>query len=279
METAMHPSMAYDSRYGSSGSDESSDASLDETRAALGSLDPGVIPGGHGIDLNEIFPTNKATMGSQVANYSQAARSVCKSTLDGRPINFGAVLPGAVYRSSFPMPENLPFLGTLGLKTILSLVNHDFPPELKEFLTSNGIRHCIVEMQGTKRVEIPDIVMNSIMEIALNKDNHPLLIHCNHGRHRTGCAIAVFRHVSGWHVDQIVQEYQGFAEPKARECDVKYITEYKITKLAGFFRERGSLGRGSSILTTSRMQNLLLVSAAAIAVWITTGVLWGEGYL
>lgn len=49
-------------------------------------------------------------------------------------------------------------------------------------MASNGIRHCIVEMQGTKRVEIPDIVMNSIMEIALNKENHPLLIHCNQGK-------------------------------------------------------------------------------------------------
>lgn len=49
-------------------------------------------------------------------------------------------------------------------------------------MASNGIRHCIVEMQGTKRVEIPDIVMNSIMAIALNKENHPLLIHCNHGK-------------------------------------------------------------------------------------------------
>jgi tyrosine-protein phosphatase SIW14 len=63
-----------------------------------------------------------------------------------------------------------------------SLVNHDFPPEFKDFMTANGIRHCIVEMQGTKRVEIPDVVMNSIMEIALNKENHPLLIHCNHGK-------------------------------------------------------------------------------------------------
>jgi protein tyrosine/serine phosphatase len=36
-----------------------------------------------------------------------------------KPLNFGAVLPGSVYRSSFPAPENLPFLGTLGLKTIL----------------------------------------------------------------------------------------------------------------------------------------------------------------
>ena len=65
-----------------------------------------------------------------------------------------------------------------------SLVNHDFPPEFREFMASSGIRHCIVEMQGTKRVEIPDNVMNSIMEIALNKENHPLLIHCNHGKVR-----------------------------------------------------------------------------------------------
>lgn len=79
-----------------------------------------------------------------------------------------------------------------------------------------------------------------------------------------------------------MQEYQGFAEPKVRVCDVKYITEYKITKLAGFFRENRSSSQSSSrspVLTSSRMRNLLLASAAAIAVWITTGVLWGEGYL
>lgn len=49
-------------------------------------------------------------------------------------------------------------------------------------MTFSGIRHRIVEMQGTKRVEIPDVVMNSIMEIALDKENYPLLIHCNHGK-------------------------------------------------------------------------------------------------
>ena len=89
--------------------------------------------------------------------------------------------------------------------------------------------------------------------------------------------------MSGWNVNGIVQEYQGFAEPKVRECDVKYITEYKITKLAGFFREKSNIsGQSSSrnaVLTSSRMRNLLLASAAATVVWITTGVLWGKGYL
>jgi tyrosine-protein phosphatase SIW14 len=75
-----------------------------------------------------------------------------------------------------------------------------------------------------------------------------------------------------------VQEYQGFAEPKVRECDIRYITEYKVTKLASFFREKVRQSR-SSVLTSARMRYLLLASAAAIAVWITTGILWGEGYL
>lgn len=38
---------------------------------------------------------------------------------EGRPINFGIVLPGAVYRSSFPMTEDFHFLGRLGLRTVV----------------------------------------------------------------------------------------------------------------------------------------------------------------
>lgn len=35
------------------------------------------------------------------------------------PTNFGAVIPGQIYRSSFPLPENFSFLKSLKLKTIL----------------------------------------------------------------------------------------------------------------------------------------------------------------
>jgi tyrosine-protein phosphatase SIW14 len=54
-----------------------------------------------------------------VANCLHVANVSSKPKIDGRPLNFGAVLPGTIYRSSFPMPENLPFLETLGLKTVL----------------------------------------------------------------------------------------------------------------------------------------------------------------
>jgi len=49
-------------------------------------------------------------------------------------------------------------------------------------MRAHGIRHCIIEMQGTKKVEISEVVMNSIMEVVLDRENHPLLIHCNHGK-------------------------------------------------------------------------------------------------
>jgi tyrosine-protein phosphatase SIW14 len=35
------------------------------------------------------------------------------------PANYGAVLPGAVYRSSYPEPKNYEFLQSLKLKTIM----------------------------------------------------------------------------------------------------------------------------------------------------------------
>lgn len=38
--------------------------------------------------------------------------------IDGRPINFGVVVPG-VYRSSYPKPEDFGFIRNLGLKSIV----------------------------------------------------------------------------------------------------------------------------------------------------------------
>ena len=49
-------------------------------------------------------------------------------------------------------------------------------------MEAHGIRHYVIEMQGTKKVDIPEHIMNQIMRISLDKENHPLLIHCNHGK-------------------------------------------------------------------------------------------------
>jgi tyrosine-protein phosphatase SIW14 len=131
------PGLAYEPRHDSSSSDDDKEMPLAVPRPALGSLDVRVLSVVDlGIDLSGIFPTSPEDMGKLgmmpaffiragglihaiVATCLQEATIVRKVKVDERPINFGAVLPGAIYRSSFPRPENLPFLGTLGLKTVL----------------------------------------------------------------------------------------------------------------------------------------------------------------
>ena len=38
------------------------------------------------------------------------------------PLNFGTVIPGKLYRSSYPLPENFGYLAELKLKTILCVI-------------------------------------------------------------------------------------------------------------------------------------------------------------
>jgi tyrosine-protein phosphatase SIW14 len=57
---------------------------------------------------------------SKVVNSLEAAKNASNNDHGfGKPLNFGVVLPGTVYRSSFPRQEDFKFFQGLGLKTIV----------------------------------------------------------------------------------------------------------------------------------------------------------------
>lgn len=168
-----------------------------------------------------------------------ATRSLPAETIPGlpasdTPVNFGIVVPG-VYRSSFPKSQDHAFMKNLGLKTVVTLVQKDFPEGYKSFLAQNGIRHYVFNMKGTKKEAIPIKTMRAILRLVLDRQNHPLLIHCNHGKHRTGCVVAIVRKVSGCDLSSIIDEYKAFAGPKVRECDIRYITAFEPATLTNLF--------------------------------------------
>jgi len=49
-------------------------------------------------------------------------------------------------------------------------------------MAANNIRHHVFSMRGTKKEAIPVPVMKSILRLVLDRQNHPLLLHCNHGK-------------------------------------------------------------------------------------------------
>ncbi|KAK4451820.1 tyrosine phosphatase family-domain-containing protein [Podospora aff. communis PSN243] len=183
----------------------------------------------------------------------------------GRPLNFGVVVPG-VYRSSFPQAEDYAFVEALKLKTVVTLVQKDFPEGYHSFISKNGIKHHVFDMKGTKKQEIPIKTMKSILRLVLDRQNHPLLMHCNHGRHRTGCVVAVVRKVSGWDLGPILKEYRSFAEPKVRDCDINYITGFELAEISNLFKNSGWQFRTRNFIRATVFALFVLV------IWLCSGV-------
>lgn len=143
------------------------------------------------------------------------------------PENFAPVINN-IYRSSFPQPTSFSFLRRLKLKSILCLIPEEYPPEHREFLESQNIRLFQLGLSGNKEpfVVISHELITEALKIVLNPANQPILIHCNRGKHRTGCLVGILRKLQNWSLSIIFDEYRRFAAPKERPMDQQFIELY-----------------------------------------------------
>lgn len=156
------------------------------------------------------------------------------------PANYGAILAGAVYRSSYPEAKNYDFLQSLKLKTIITLVPEEISPEYRDFMKSAGIQHFQVHINANKGgVRVQSCDMNRALNIALDRSNHPLLIHCNKGKHRTGCLTATLRRIQGFDIETIHDEYHTYSDPKARFWDEVFFENFELNTVMWLARREG----------------------------------------
>ena len=102
---------------------------------------------------------------------------------------------------------------------------HCFPNEL-------GIKHFQVAIKPNKNgINISKADMAAALAVILDNRNHPLLIHCNKGKHRTGCVVACFRKCLDWDISRVIAEYRQYAGIKARELDVEFIKGWDDTQV------------------------------------------------
>eukprot|EP00639_Heterosigma_akashiwo_P004402 CAMPEP_0194570786 /NCGR_PEP_ID=MMETSP0292-20121207/7974_1 /TAXON_ID=39354 /ORGANISM="Heterosigma akashiwo, Strain CCMP2393" /LENGTH=243 /DNA_ID=CAMNT_0039421329 /DNA_START=215 /DNA_END=946 /DNA_ORIENTATION=- len=138
--------------------------------------------------------------------------------------NFSLVSKG-VYRGAFPMKKNFGFLKRIGLRSILTLIMEGYPDANLDFCRANKIKLIQVAVEGNKEPfkDIAEKDIRRAMRHLLDPQNHPILIHCNKGKHRTGCIVGCLRKVQGWAHSSICDEYIRFAQPKARIVDQRCI--------------------------------------------------------
>lgn len=149
------------------------------------------------------------------------------------PENYAQVCKG-IFRSAFPKKKNFPFLKKLKLKSILTLVLEDYPEVNKRFLEDESINLFKCGVPGNKEpfVDIPEDKIAAALSILLDKRNHPLLIHCNKGKHRTGCLVGCLRKFQHWSLTSIFDEYRLFSHPKSRQMDQQFIELFDIRQVA-----------------------------------------------
>ncbi|KAK7732753.1 tyrosine-protein phosphatase siw14 [Botryosphaeria dothidea] len=188
--------------------------------------------------------SSSATTASSTALSSRRSsfedRAPARLTRFTPPENFGTVVDGKIFRSSYPKEENYSYLQALKLKSILTLVKEDCPESYTRFIVENGIRHYRVHIPANKgRVCITPEAMAQALMVVLDRSNYPLLIHCNKGKHRTGCVVACMEKVLGKNMQQIKEEYHTYAAEKARVLDEQFIDEFDERALLWMARFQG----------------------------------------
>ncbi|KAG5551682.1 hypothetical protein RHGRI_009934 [Rhododendron griersonianum] len=158
------------------------------------------------------------------------------------PLNFSLVDNG-IFRSGFPNTANFSFLQSLGLRSIIYLCPEPYPETNAHFVKSNGIRLFQFGIEGCKYstfgvkverkqepfVNIPEDTIREALKVVLDVKNHPLLIHCNRGKHRTGCIVGCLRKLQRWCLSSVFDEYQRFAAAKARISDQRFMELFDVS--------------------------------------------------
>ncbi|PKI84325.1 hypothetical protein MVES_001628 [Malassezia vespertilionis] len=139
--------------------------------------------------LEQILRANAATKENDARNEAAPTEDMgaSQSALPEElvpPENF-AMVNSWIYRSSFPKKKHFPFLKTLGLRSVLTLILEDYPEQNINFLDENGIRFFQYGIPGNKEpfVQIPDKTITAALVTLLDRRNYPILIHCNKGKH------------------------------------------------------------------------------------------------
>ena len=129
------------------------------------------------------------------------------------PLSFGLVSPG-IYRSGCPAIRNLPFLRTLELKSIVYLGGtiDQYPTETFQHLRDLSIAIQSFDIgSNCEPFQTSDFdPFQQALTYALDSRNQPCLVHCNKGKHRTGCFVGIIRRLSGQSLSSTFSEYTRF---------------------------------------------------------------------
>ena len=143
------------------------------------------------------------------------------------PIVFARVVPG-IYRSAYPASKSLPFIDSLHLKSMVSLLDKpsEVKKELRDYCHTHGITmiECPVGLNQEPFVTMSEFAVKEAIEFISNPINHPVMVFCTTGRSKTSVVIGCYRRLQlGWSISSMVHEYEQYMDPDGGVADMAFM--------------------------------------------------------
>jgi len=143
------------------------------------------------------------------------------------PIVFARVGPG-IYRSAYPASKSLPFIDSLHLKSMVSLLDKpsEVKKELRDYCHTHGITmiECPVGLNQEPFVTMSESAVKEAVEFIANPINHPVMVFCTTGRSKTSVVIGCYRRLHlGWSISSMVHEYEQYMDPDGGVADMAFM--------------------------------------------------------
>ncbi|KAF0539414.1 putative Acetylcholinesterase [Gigaspora margarita] len=163
------------------------------------------------------------TKDDDLIEQQQGSSSINASSLivSQKPTNFIALTAAfqmtQAWTKHFSKEKEVCFLKKTRLEKTLIL--EEYPEQNRKFLEANNIKLMQFGIAGNKEPFVQ------------NQRNHPILIHCNKGKHRTGCLVGCLRKLQRWTHTSIFDEYRRFSCPKSRLMDQQFIELFDASQV------------------------------------------------
>lgn len=141
-------------------------------------------------------------------------------------------MTASLYRSALPDKDSVPLLQRLKVQTVVSFIKEDDSVWLGHtpmFLVSIPLH--------ADRVDDAD-VLRVLRILQTTQLKGPVLMHCKHGRNRTGLMAAMYRTVlQGWSKEEALKEMLegGYGDPQHVVEATRYVERADITQLRQAF--------------------------------------------
>ncbi len=159
------------------------------------------------------------------------------------PKNFGVVEAGQIYRSGELSPEAMRrVVSEHGIRTVVDLGAHKDDPvsDRREQRTCDalGVTRYAMRLEGDSTGN-PNYYVQAL-RLMSDPEKRPVLVHCNAGAERTGCAVILYRHfVQGKGIEEVYPETFEYRHSDERNPKLRETLNKWGEKIGAAFRDGG----------------------------------------